>query len=111
MNPLDLRMRGTLDAKVLDTVKTVLIQIFEDESVKTIFRTLKERHGLEVKDIPKRPQVFSQALLSLFGKGAMIIEDLILEKLYSDFKMALKWKESYKFSNYIEDLTLPPCIA
>ncbi len=111
MNPSDQRRRGNLDAKVLDTIKAVLIQIFEDESMEATFRVLKERYGLEVKDIPKRPQVFSQALLSLFGKGAAIIEDLILEKLYSDFQVDLKWKESYKFSNYIDDLTLTPTIA
>ncbi len=108
MNPSDQRRRGNVDVKVLDTIKTVLIQIFEDESMETTFKIIKERYGLEVNDIPKRPQVFSQALLSLFGEGAAIIEDLILEKLYSDFKMDLKWKDSYKFSNYIEDLIQSP---
>ena len=111
MNPSDQIMRGNVNAKVLDIIKTVLIQIFEDESMEATFRVLKERYGLEVEDIPKRPQVFSQALLSLFGKGAAIIEDLILEKLYSDFKVDLQWKESYKFSDYIEDLTQSPTIA
>ena len=79
--------------------------------METTFKIIKERYGLEVKDIPKRPQVFSKALLSLFGEGAEIIEDLILEKLYSDYKMDLKWKDSYKFSNYIDDLTQSPTIT
>lgn len=111
MNLPDLRKRGNLDAKVLDTVKAVLIQIFEDESVETTFKILKDRYGLEIKDIPKRPQIFSQALLSIFGKGAAIIEDLILEKLYSEFKVDLKWKDSYKFYNYIDDLSQTLTIA
>lgn len=108
MNSSDQRKRGNVNAKVLDTIKTVLIQIFEDESMETTFKILKDKYGLEAKDISKRPEVFSQALLNLFGEGATIIEDLILEKLYSDFQVDLKWKESYKFSNYIEDLTLSP---
>ena len=111
MNPSDQRRRGNLDAKVLGTIKAVLIEIFKDESMETTFGILKERYGLEVEDIPKRPQVFSQLLLSLFGKGAAIIEDLILEKLYTDLKVDLKWKENYKFGNYIEDLAQTPCIT
>jgi hypothetical protein len=111
MKSSDPKMRGNFDAKIRETVKTVLIEIFEENSAETTFRILRETYGLEEKDIPKRPHVFSQALVGLFGKGAGIIEDLILEKLYTAFNMDLKWKESYKFSNYLEDLTPTPAIA
>lgn len=111
MNTSDPKMRGTFDKKVRDTIKTVLIEIFEENSAETTYRILSETYGLEEKDISKRPHVFSQALVSLFGKGAGIIEDLILEKLYTSFKMDLKWKENYKFSNYLEDLTSTPAIT
>ncbi|MHA2428039.1 MAG: hypothetical protein ACXADB_08460 [Candidatus Hermodarchaeia archaeon] len=111
MNMPNEKRSGNFEAKVVDTVKTVLIEIFEAKSAETTFRILRESYGLEGKDIPKRPHIFSQALVSLFGKGAVIIEDLILEKLYTACKREFNWKESYQFSNYIEDLTQTPTFA
>ena len=105
MTPSDAKRSGNFEAKVLDTVKTVLIEIFEKKSTETTFRILKENYGLEGKDISKKPHVFSQALVRLFGKGAVILEDLILEKLYASCQRDFNWKESYQFGNYIEDLT------
>jgi LytS/YehU family sensor histidine kinase len=111
MIPKDRTARETLEAKVLDTVKVVLIQIFEEQSADQVFQILKEQYGLEGGEILKKSHVLSQVFLNLFGKGAMIIEDLILEKIYTELKIPYKWKENYTFSNYIEDLTLTPCLA
>ena len=111
MTTVDRRVRENVETKVLGTVQAILIQIFEEKSANNVFRILKEQYGLEGKEIPKRPQILSQVLLSLFGKGAMIIEDLILEKVYADLKVEFKWKENYTFSKYIEDLTVTPCLA
>jgi hypothetical protein len=111
MSPVNQRSREKIETKLLGTVQAVLLQIFEEKSADSVFRILKEQYGLEGKEISKRPQILSQVFLSLFGKGAIIIEDLILEKLYADLNMEFTWKENYTFRNYIEELTLTPCVA
>ena len=111
MNHANPRGGELINEKILGTVKGVFLQIFEERAMETIFRLLKERFDLEIEDIPKKPEVFSQALLGLLGKGATIIEDLILERLYSDLNLDFQWKKDYTFSKYLTDLTVPPCIT
>jgi len=61
-------------------------------------------YSLEWEEIPKKVEVFSEALGKTLGSGAVIIEDLILESLHSRLRLELRWKKGYGFSDYIKDL-------
>jgi hypothetical protein len=65
---------------------------------------MKNNYSLEWKDIPNRIEVFVKALQKIFGKGSVIIENLIIENLYLKLDLTFKWKRGYKSTDYINEL-------
>ncbi len=65
---------------------------------------MKKSYSLKWEEIPKRGQVFADALRQILGSsGAVIIEDLILENFYAKLGLEFKWKKSYRFSDYVRE--------
>jgi len=93
-----------VDDLLLETIGDVLRQVFGENSAKIILRNMKKSHSLKWEEIPKRAQVFSDALRNLLGSGGVIIEDLVLETLYSKLELKFEWKKGYGFSDYIREL-------
>ena len=93
-----------VDILLLETIDDVLKQVFGERSAKTILRNMKKTYSLKREEIPKRGQVFSDALQKTLGSGAVIIEDLIVETFYSKLELEFKWKKGYGFSDYIKEL-------
>jgi len=93
-----------VDDLLLETIGDVLRQVFGENSAKIILRNMKKSYSLKWEEIPKRAQVFSDALRNLLGSGGVIIEDLILETLYSKLELKFEWKKGYRFSDYIKEL-------
>ena len=85
---------------LVETIDEIIRNVFEDEIAKIIFRYLKTGSPLD-----KKVQIFSDVLPKILGEGHIIIEDLILETLYSKYKLELKWKKDYSFTDYIMDLS------
>jgi len=92
-----------VDGLLLETIGDVLKQVFGENSAKILLRHVK-KSSLKWEEIPKRAQVFSDALRNILGQGGVIIEDLILETLYSKLELEFKWKKGYGFSDYIKEL-------
>ena len=93
-----------VDGLLLETIGDVLRQVFGENSAKILLRHVKKSSSLKWEEIPKRAQVFSDALRNILGSGGVIIEDLILETLYSKLELEFKWKKGYRFSDYIKEL-------
>ena len=93
-----------VDDLLLETIGDVLKQVFGENSAKILLRHVKKSYSLKWEEIPKRAQVFSDALRNILGQGGVIIEDLILETLYSKLELEFKWKKGYGFSDYIKEL-------
>jgi len=74
-----------LEAVFLDTVDEVIKNVFDDETAKIILGYLKKNSSRNMDD---RVRMFAESLPKLLGVGSVIIEDLILETLYS--KMGLE---------------------
>jgi hypothetical protein len=43
-------------------------------------------------------------LPKVLGSGSIIIEDLILETLYSKYNLDIVWKKDYRFADYLTNL-------
>jgi len=94
-----------VDDLLLEIIDDVLKQVFGKTSAKIILRNAKKSYSLKWEEIPKRVQVFSDALRNILGSsGGVIIEDLILETLYSKLDLEFEWKKGYRFSDYIKEL-------
>jgi hypothetical protein len=93
------------DELILKTIQGVLLEVFGEKSVRKIRHILKENYSLEWQDVPEKSEAFSSALKEILGRGAAIIEDLIVENLYSSLGKELLWRKDYSFSDYISDLS------
>lgn len=93
-------MRG-FDDVLTKTINEVIRNVFEDETAKIIFEYLNESNS---KNLDEKVRVFTNALPKILGVGSVIIEDLILETLYSKYGSELKWRKGYRFADYIIEL-------
>lgn len=59
-----------------------------------IYFHLESKFGVKKEEILNRPEAFSKALHSIFGRGAKEIERLIVQKIQEKFKLHLKSKTS-----------------
>ena len=74
---------------IIECVDSVLNQLGESIG-KVIYFHLERNFGVNKKEIPNQPETFSKALHSIFGKGAEIIERLIVKKIQERFKLNLE---------------------
>ncbi len=94
------------DAQIQKTVQTVMLDVFGEKTLNKIHSILRENYYLEWQDIPEKSEAFSTALKDILGKGAQIIEDLIVENLYSSYGRELQWRKEFSFSDYLLSLSL-----
>ncbi len=93
------------DALVLGTIQNVLLDVFGEKTLKKMRQVLKDSYSLEWQEIPEKSEAFSSALKEILGRGAVIIEDLIVENLYNSLGKGLQWRKDYTFSDYISSLS------
>jgi len=89
---------------ILRTIQNVFLDIFGEKTLKKVRQILKDNYSLDWPEIPEKSEVFAAALKEIFGKGATIIEDLIIENLYNSLGKDLPAKNNYTFSDYISSL-------
>ena len=70
-----------LNDLILNIIENILLDIFGKKSLNSILLIMKKNYSLEWKDIPNRIEVFVKVLHKIFGKGSVIIENLIIENL------------------------------
>ncbi|MEM2130075.1 MAG: hypothetical protein QXZ70_05705 [Candidatus Bathyarchaeia archaeon] len=89
------------DILIIRTIQNVFLDIFGEKTLKKVRQILKDNYSLDWMEIPEKSEVFAAALNEIFGKGAVIIEDLIIENLYNSLGKGLPAKKNYTFSDYI----------
>ena len=62
-----------------------------------IFCYLEKNCRLKIEDIPKDPASFASGLEKVFGVGASVIEEGIMNELYSRLGLELPTDKDYKF--------------
>jgi hypothetical protein len=78
-----------LENLVLDTINEVIKNIFDDEVAEMLLKYINENSS---GDIDEKLRRFEESLPKILGSGAVIIEDLILETLYSKLGIQLEHK-------------------
>lgn len=91
----------SFDDILSETIDEVVNNVFEKEIAKIVLKYLKKNSS---KNPNKRVRILADALPKVLGESSVIVEDLILETLYSKCGLELKWKRSYRFADYILDL-------
>jgi hypothetical protein len=87
---------------VKQTIKEIIRNVFEDdEVVDSLFQYFSK---VNTNENDENAQILSDALPKVLGSGSIIIEDLILETLYSKYNLDIVWKKDYRFADYLTDL-------
>ena len=89
-----------LENLIFDAINEVIRNIFDDEVAEMLLSFLKENSSMNLEE---KLRFFEESLPKILGSGAIIIEDLILETLYS--KLGIKFEQKRKsFTEYVLDL-------
>jgi len=74
------------------------------ESVRQmIFYHLENTYSVKRQDIPKKPEAFAEGLEKIFGKGASVLEKIIVKTLYSKLGLEYEDKKDFVFIDYLKD--------
>jgi len=91
-----------LESLIVETINEVIRNIFDDDIARILLSYFDEDNSLTIDD---KLRNFEEDLPKILGSGAVIIEDLILETLYS--KLGIKLEQKRKsFTEYITDLII-----
>jgi len=77
------------------------LSVLGESVAQVIFHNLDRMYSLKRQDIIKKPDRFVQALQDLFGSGAAVIEELIIQSICAACGLT---------SNTPDTLALPSCI-
>jgi hypothetical protein len=92
---------SSFDDTVLETIEIVVRNVFGGDAAEIIFQYLSESGAEGPYD---RLRIVSEILHKTVDSGAVIIEDLILDTLYSKYRQELAWNKDYTFTDYITEL-------
>lgn len=95
-----------VDYVLLMVINNILEDIFGKKARALILQAMEKKYSFKWRELPDKVQVFSDALHEMLGKGSVIIEDLIRETVYAKLNVDFKWKEGYRFSDYINELRI-----
>lgn len=100
-----------LKKRLLQSIDDSLNQILGETVTQKIYSFLEEKRHMKPEDIPNNLEGFQFTLKEIFGAGALIIEKIIMEKLYSrlsgtneEISLEYENKEQFNFINYVNDL-------
>ncbi|RLI49356.1 MAG: hypothetical protein DRP09_20720, partial [Candidatus Thorarchaeota archaeon] len=92
-----------LERLIMNTINDVIREVFNDEVAKILFDNFFEKNSSMPFD--QKLRAFEDSLPKILGSGAIIIEDLILETLYS--RLGVKFeREEKSFTDSIMELRL-----
>jgi len=95
---------GVLDELLLSVVDETLKQVFREAGAKVIYDYLGNKFHLERDEIAEKPEVFSVGLEELLVSAGPVIENMIINSLYSKLELKFAKKKGYAFSDYLKEL-------
>jgi hypothetical protein len=104
-------MSSTFDGLLLQAIDRTLRYTFGDVSTDVIYDYL-EKKGCGVREIPQKLDVFSEGLRNVIGTGssrsflgvASIVEETILEILYTELKIEFNRQNPASFEDQVNKL-------
>jgi len=73
------------DAKIEKIIDRVLRQVFGEEAAHLIYRHLESNYSLKKEEVADRIEIFAVGLEDFLRSGAYVIEQKILEDIYSSY--------------------------
>jgi len=73
------------DAKIEKIIDRVLRQVFGEEATHLIYRHLESNYSLKEEEVADRIEIFAAGLEDFLRSGAYVIEQKILEDIYSSY--------------------------
>lgn len=92
--------RLDFDKTFLEAVGHALLT-FGESPRQAIYFHLNKNFRLQKEEIPRDADEFSQALNTIFGPGAELIEKIIVKNLYSKLNLNFEEKSRFEFVDYI----------
>jgi len=86
---------------LVQTIRDVVTNIFDDE---TGYRILEHTEKLLSENLDETIKLFDNSLVSILGKGAVIVEDLIVEELYLKCGANPKLTKGHMFQDCVLEL-------
>jgi hypothetical protein len=71
--------------KISKIIDRVLRQIFGEEATLLIYRHLESKYSLKQNEISEKIDLFTKGLEEFLSSGAVVIEQKILEDIYSSY--------------------------
>jgi len=68
-----------------------------------VYHSMENQHNVPLMDLPRRIEVFHNALWSAFGDGARIIEKFVAIRLYESLNLEFKARGDWTLKDYVED--------
>lgn len=96
--------RESVDNLILETMDSVLRKILGEGSAEIITLYAKKSYSIKGEETLKRVEALAEALRKILGFSSTIIENLILNSLYSKLELKFEDKKNYEFLDYIKDL-------
>lgn len=85
---------------LLEAVDTALLSLGESPR-QAVYYHLNKSFKLQREEIPEDANEFSQALNTIFGPGAEVIEKIIVKNLYTKLNLSLEEKTCFEFVEYV----------
>ena len=98
--------KHTCDDKVSKAIDTVLRKIFGGESTLLIYKYLENRYSLGQDEIVDRIDVFAKGLEEFLRSGANIIEQKILENVYSNYDVPRRLESERSEYDFVGQMKL-----
>jgi len=85
MKSINVQVSSEGEDKISKIVDRVLKGVFGEEATRLIYRYLESNHSLKREEITEKIDVFAKGLEEFLSSGAHVVEQKILEDIYSSY--------------------------
>lgn len=79
------------------------LSVLGDEPRRALYQYLATMHSLDREDIPEKLEDFSEGLKKALGSASLVIQRIILRKLFQKLGSSFRESPQLDFVDYIED--------
>jgi hypothetical protein len=78
------------------------LKVLGDSGKQMIFFYLENNYSVKKDEIAKKPEAFATGIEKIFHAGALVIERLIVESLYSKLGLRYEERKDFSFGDYVK---------
>lgn len=101
---MTLSSRKEFNAVLLEAIDEGLEAALGESGKQVIYYHLRNSKGLGRESIPENPEAFTEFLNSFFGRGAQLIEKIIMERLCRKLEIQHEATENTTLTDFIRKI-------